>query len=507
MTKITLSPQQLAAVEWVRNGSGNGYIEAVAGSGKTTALLECCAAVKGPVQFAAFNRKIADEIGARAAARGRDHGKGGTFHSFGLAAWKRMHRNVQAGPAAALSKRGLAFDRARTPGGARAKLAKLIGFCKQRAHTPESLSIVNVQEIIELYGLEDDFPGYRNQDTLEAIRDDTARLLQAHINLSDTYLDFDDMIYMPVITPGCPIYSTPWVMVDEAQDTNTARRELAFRMTKPDGGRMLFVGDVHQAIYGFSGADADAVNRIKADANCHEMPLTVTYRCPRAIVRQAAAIVPEITAHESAPEGVVRVVELNDRGVHFSEREHLKPADAILCRNTAPLVRTALRLLQQGMPCQVEGRDIGKSLDQLIVKLAPPHGRMMAFLDALGRYERAEVATCTAAGTPYKAQSVADRCETIRALAEDLGDARNAIGALRARIEELFQDSQERGRRMLTLSTVHKAKGREWPRVYILQHSALMPSKRARQGWELDQEHNLMYVAYTRAQSELVFVE
>jgi superfamily I DNA/RNA helicase len=130
-------------------------------------------------------------------------------------------------------------------------------------------------------------------------------------------------------------------------------------------------------------------------------------------------------------------------------------------------------------------------------------------LDALARYERAESETMLAAGTPYKAQSIHDRCDTIRALCEDLDTGRGSVRALRLRIEELFKDSEGgmRGPRMLTLSTVHKAKGREWPRVFLLHPKALMPSKRARPGWELEQEHNLMYVAYTRAQSELVFVE
>jgi DNA helicase II / ATP-dependent DNA helicase PcrA len=360
MAEFELSPQQLAVVQWVRDGQGNGYVEAVAGSGKTKALLACCEAIREPVQFAAFNRKIADEISGRAQSMGLQHVQVGTFHSFGLAAWKRLHRDVRAGPDAALAKRGEAFNMAHTPAGQRAALAKLVSFCKQSALLPAGVSPDACRDLIERFGLEAEFPQSQMPGALEDISAATSRLLHAHITLSDAYLDFDDMIYMPVVEPGCAIRTTPWVLVDEAQDTNAARRELAKRMVTRGTGRMLWVGDSRQAIYGFSGADADAVEQIKDGLLCCEMPLTVTYRCPRSIVERARAIVPGITAANTAPEGVVREIEADKDGVYFTLRERLKPADAILCRNTAPLVRTALRILQQGMACQVEGRDIGR---------------------------------------------------------------------------------------------------------------------------------------------------
>jgi superfamily I DNA/RNA helicase len=57
---------------------------------------------------------------------------------------------------------------------------------------------------------------------------------------------------------------------------------------------------------------------------------------------------------------------------------------------------------------------------------------------------------------------------------------------------------------MTTLSTIHKAKGAEAPRVVVLDPRR-MPSKAARVDWEIQQERNLAYVAYTRAREELLF--
>jgi superfamily I DNA/RNA helicase len=54
---------------------------------------------------------------------------------------------------------------------------------------------------------------------------------------------------------------------------------------------------------------------------------------------------------------------------------------------------------------------------------------------------------------------------------------------------------------------MHRAKGREWPRVFLLDYHARCPSYYAKKPWQIRQEYNLMYVALTRAQKELVFVD
>jgi superfamily I DNA/RNA helicase len=58
----------------------------------------------------------------------------------------------------------------------------------------------------------------------------------------------------------------------------------------------------------------------------------------------------------------------------------------------------------------------------------------------------------------------------------------------------------------LTLSSIHKSKGREWRRVFWLGMAAFQPSKYARKDWQIVQERNLQYVAGTRAMAELVHV-
>jgi hypothetical protein len=46
-----------------------------------------------------------------------------------------------------------------------------------------------------------------------------------------------------------------------------------------------------------------------------------------------------------------------------------------------------------------------------------------------------------------------------------------------------------------------------WKRVYILGMNKYMPSRYAKKDWQMQQEHNLMYVAVTRSMGELVYID
>ena len=81
------------------------------------------------------------------------------------------------------------------------------------------------------------------------------------------------------------------------------------------------------------------------------------------------------------------------------------------------------------------------------------------------------------------------------------------MACIKSKILTLFQDQDGTAKPTLTLATAHRSKGREWNKVYILGYRQYMPSKYARQAWQVEQERNLQYVAITRAKSELVFVD
>jgi superfamily I DNA/RNA helicase len=117
-------------------------------------------------------------------------------------------------------------------------------------------------------------------------------------------IDFDDMLYLPVLL-DCPFDHMDFIFVDEAQDTNDIQLEVIDRLCKQVDGavaafardfnlptdkkatRLFFVGDSHQAIYGFRGANSDSMTKIRDRYNCIEMPLSVSFRCSQAVVAEA----------------------------------------------------------------------------------------------------------------------------------------------------------------------------------------------------------------------------
>lgn len=259
-----------------------------------------------------------------------------------------------------------------------------------------------------------------------------------------------------------------------------------------------------QAIYGFTGADAHAMDNLESAFSCSRLPLTITYRCPKVIVKHARNWVHHIEAAPTAPDGTLREISAVDFDRLGSDS--FTQNDAILCRNTRPLVSLALALIRRNISCRVEGRDIGQSLLALVNrwKTANTLSKLQFKLEA---FQHTEGHKLRGRGQQQKAAQLDDKINSLIAVMESLGPSGD-IASLRARINSLFGDTEPgKPPRVCTLSTIHKAKGREWDRVYLLGRNELMPSKWARQDWELQQEKNLIYVAVTRAKRELVEVE
>lgn len=510
--KFIPSKQQAAVFAWVKSGKGNAFVQAVAGAGKTTTIVEAAKLMKGSVLLVAFNNKIKDELVKKIAEHGITHATARTFHSIGFEAWKAFTgkkfikvdgykiSNLMQHQFRNIEREYHAFIRNLID------KAKQMGIGCTEAIGPHMAidNLENWYEIIERHGLSADIPD-KPEFTVEKGISYAIEVLKES-NKNWNLIDFNDQIYLPLYNNCKFPVQFDWILVDESQDTNEVRRIMARKLMK-DHTRMIWVGDVHQAIYGFTGADADAVAKIISEFSCTELPLTVTYRCPKAVVSAAQAYVSHIEAHESAPQGEVKQMDRAD----FDKLATFTPIqDAILCRKNAPLIEAAYRLIRLGIPCQIEGR---KDLGKLILTILEKWKRVKtldAFLAKLQDAEDKEVAKHTTALGNIKKdkeahiEALKDRNDTIRALCEGCKD----MQCVRDKIESMFgdlEDNKEAPKRVI-LSTVHKSKGREWNNVYILGFTEYMPSKMAKQDWQKDQENNLIYVGMTRAQKSLTLV-
>jgi DNA helicase-2/ATP-dependent DNA helicase PcrA len=502
------SPQQSTVYRWVREESGNLILVAVAGSGKTTTILNATTMMKGSVALAAYNKKIAVEITNKLQAAGVGRNvQAGTFHSFGLRNWQRavgQKRVVVDG-----DKVSKILTTQKCPEDIIPFAAALVSMAKQRAFgvlTP-IVDVVGWHDMVSHYDLDQTLPEDKGMG--DSCRDEqiengifmAQRALRVSLEMDRDIIDFDDMIYAP-LAHDARVWQNDWLLVDEAQDTNPARRALAKKMLTP-GGRAIFVGDPAQAIYGFTGADNDSLDIIEREFACKRLPLTVTYRCPKAVVAKAQMYVSHIMAADSAPEGEVRSMSADD--FHKLPAESFTKDGAMLCRTTAPLVKEAFALIRRGIGCQVEGKDIGRGLVKLASKWQT--NSLVVLKDKLDDYRAREVEKFMSKGEERKAEALSDKIDTLLVIMDSLTED-HTVDDLKATIRKIFGDTPDgQTPSVFTLSTVHKSKGREWQVVYLLDRSKLMPSRFARQQWQLEQEMNLIYVAITRSQGTLVEVD
>lgn len=325
-------------------------------------------------------------------------------------------------------------------------------------------------------------------------------------------ISYDDMIFLPIaLDLKVPTFTL--CFIDEAQDFNRAQQELLLRAR--GRGIAVWVGDPQQSIYGFTGADPKSFARIQELTGATSLPLSICYRCSKAVIRHAQTIVPDILHADNAVEGMVMPVAqdalVEIAATHFQSGS--KKPFMLLCRTTAPLVTLAFDFLKRGVPAKVKGRDIGEDVIKTIDAIAKQKYEETTPAGVKSRkFTFAEFPTAAEQYRMVQVQSLAQRKDTEMLISRvnDMVDSALAvyewvsvdggreIGDLRSKVQSLFAD--ETG--VIALSTIHKAKGLEADNVGIIR-TDLMPHPMAKQDWEMEQEVNLQYVAVTRARVNL----
>jgi DNA helicase II / ATP-dependent DNA helicase PcrA len=494
---FTPSAAQQAFFDWINNSTGSAILEAVAGAGKTTTILEGIDRMQGRVWLGVYNKKMGEELKAKIAAHSRLRFRDGlytsTFHSAGFSALRFAFKGIDV-----CDKKVQKIAKAIVANG-RADLAHLIGpvcDCVSMAKNRGIGAACSIADdrawttMIENYDLDASLP--EGASLSQLIKMSQVVLKRSNEDVSTA--DFDDMVYLP-IQRNLRMLTHEWVLVDEAQDTNPMRRAMAHKLLAREG-RLVAVGDRFQSIFGFSGADNDSLDTIAAEFKAVRLPLTVSYRCPVAIVEHARHVVNHIEAHEGAPKGNVGTAS-------YEEMFRLaRPGDAVLCRFNKYLVDACFKFIRAGVAARIEGRSIGEGLLKLASRFK------VKTLDALERkvdeYRAREVRRLEAADKGEKADRVVDQCDTLQALiSRAMERSMQSVDDLRAMIDEMFADESKD---CVVLCSVHKSKGLEWNTVFLLGRNELMPSCRARTEDQVAQEDNLIYVAITRAKRELVEV-
>ncbi|MDP9071170.1 MAG: ATP-dependent DNA helicase UvrD2, partial [Actinomycetota bacterium] len=508
-------------------------ILAGAGSGKTRVLTRRIAwrvatgsADPRRVLALTFTRKAAGELRQRLRALGvHQHVAAGTFHGVAYAQLRRRwaDRGERAPTLLERKARLLAplLPRARSARGAgsvqTADLAAEIEWAKARMVPPSAYPAE-----VEAAGRTPPVP----VSTMAAIYE-----RYEHDKRRKGLVDFDDLLV------GCAralhedaefAAGQRWrfrhFFVDEFQDVNPVQ----FRLLQGWlGGRpdLCVVGDPNQAIYSWNGAEPSLLTGFTRHFPAAEVvSLDRNHRSTPQVVATATAVLDHARGprpagpHVSAtrPDGPVPVVRRFDtdvaeaggiaRGLRRAHRpgvpwSHL----AVLARTNAQLVLLERHLRVGGVPCHLSG---GTLLAQPEVKAALEQLRRSPAATPLAS-RLADIEAMMAEEEPAEGAAAERRLnlEALVRLGRDyvaVDPAASAPGFLAWLGAGVRGDQPEASGDAVQLTTFHRAKGLEWPVVFVAGlEKGLVPIGHARTPEAEAEERRLLYVALTRASDEL----
>lgn len=473
---------QQAVIEHVRNESGHLIVNARAGAGKTSVILESLKALeyKGNVLLCAFSKEIERELTARAPGWATVK----TIHSLGLQAITDHFGQVTIDKNKTLkcAYKVLEGTRyAKRAGKFAWSIKSLVELCKEKLVRSEA----EIRSMALGQGLV----------SRDMALEDLVSLAVKCIKLcaADTKtIDYSDMIYFPAkfdLQP--PPYD--YVFVDENQDLSPGQVDLVKKLNR---GRITGIGDPRQTIYGWRSASQTMMDDLARDLPAKVLPLSVTYRCPTSVVNFIRPWVPDLEARPGAPAGSVqKVSKARLMGSHGP-----KPGDFVLSRYNAPLTGVALHLMKRQIPAVVTGKAYGRSLAKLVEEskaysTIELDRYLVQTLDAENQRLRS-VRGADRHDLSDQVSKLADQVEAVRTIAKDFqhaADVQNTIEAMFSEDENLWSKSN------VVCSSVHASKGREADNVWLIR-STFEPDG-------VTEEQNIWYVAVTRTKTNLYLVE
>lgn len=497
------SKYQLAIYDFVEHGLGNAVISASAGSGKTYTIIKLLDYIPKDkkVLIVAFNRDIRQEIKAKVINAGHKNVQVDTFHSLG---YKILNANfnrrfVNTDPNEYKYSNYISNN-----------ISQLSTINTFRLGKQFSQYLSNIQNLVNfgrcyLSETVEDLDKVCERYGIICIADEkevAVKVLEWGEKCLDE-IDYTDMVWLPnTLHLDSKFYKYDWIIVDECQDLNMVEKDMLFTCRRM-GTRMLFFGDKAQAIYSFSGADSEAFDKLRELEDTIQLPLSISYRCPKNIVEYVHYLVPTIEYDKKN--------KIKGEIIENANLSDVKDGDMILCRNNAPLAKIYIELLRNGIKTKILGKDYSANLSKTIrntkeellnvdLSMQGVFSKLYdIFYDLVETTMHKQNITKEEALTSSSIIAKLDEIKVLEILSEGLTTSKE----LQERINDIFTDNKESG---IILSTIHKSKGLESPNVYIACKS-LMPSKTAKQPWEIEQENNLIYVAYTRTKNKLGFLD
>ncbi len=380
----------------------------------------------------------------------------GTLHQLALALIRRHALDVGHPPPVVAERRfRMITDIVGDPAVAAAVAAE-IGWAKANCLTASSYpraaedagrpTVLSVEQVV------DGFAGY-----------EAALQRRRMVDLDDLLIRAGDLLQADAAFAERIQWRYRHLSVDEFQDVNPAQFRL-IRALMGDRPDLCAVGDPNQAIYGWNGADPQLIHRLpELVAGLEVLRLEANHRSTPQVVAAARAALGSATAGlpvSALPDGPLPVV------THYDDEQ-------------AEAESVVVRLLERS----------GEGLlwsDQAV--LARTHDQLAVVRAALGR-----------AGIPHR--TAPDRETPVEGDQRDLGRS-----PVRAKQKQPFRSSAAApgSGDAVELATFHRAKGLEWISVNVIGlEEGFVPIVYAQSDQALAEERRLLYVALTRASSDL----
>lgn len=450
------------------NYVANGFV--VHNTGKTSTLMLLASDTQARGQYLAFNKAIVRDVERKlpptCAAR--------TAHSLAYATVGKHFRHRLNGD------RIRAHDMAKildvrpmviTYGGQRKDLAAgylashvmrgLLKFCQTAAEAP------GVEHFPYIDGIDlPDADGKRTYVNNDRLRNALLPALQAawaDVQNVDGRLRYDHAHYLKAWQLRNPKISADYIMFDEAQDASPV---MAAIVAAQEHAQCVYVGDRNQAIYRWTGA-IDAMEGFESE---HRSMLTQSFRFGPDIATEANLVLAQLGSDMT-----VRGLPSLDSQVGTIDGY----PDAVLCRTNGATIARLLDAQLDEHPCHLVGG--GKELAAF--------ARAAQALKDGGRTSQHDLACFS---TWAEVVEYVDRDP-------EGAELRLLVGIIEkfgaGVILDAVEDCVPEGPGVLSVSTAHKAKGREWDRVRL-------DGSMGEYG-DSDDELRLRYVAMTRARFQL----
>lgn len=334
-------------------------------------------------------------------------------------------------------------------------------------------------------------------------------------------IDFTDMLWITFNKLKYDNWEVPYwalytnIYCDEVQDFSNIQLNF-LKFIKRAKGRYVFIGDFHQAIYNFAGANAQAFNQIpKMFAPVETFDLPICYRCAKShLSRVNREYGIPILPRDDAPMGFVKTIDKNKIS------EYAKAGDMVISRKNKWIAEVVLDLARNGTPIFIEDKEmVGAIKRQILSSKCTSVGTLEKFLQkVISNYNKKlfeivsknvreggheEERLEAVAETNSKIDNTSFLLEILEGYLENHTPS-DSVSKFSDFVDKLLNTTPSPD--CVRLCSIHKAKGLEATNVFVLNEAKINFDFRNSKEQNV-QEKNLSYIATTRAKEGLYLVK